>query len=124
MRKLGRNKFPKRRHNEACFQTKNCSTLTGSITQHDRIWVVNRAEANIKGGTRQIRKFPQRVMVWLGACSKGLSPLVIFENGTVDHNHYINEVLPVVLKYGNSIFLGMIELFNKMVPSHTSMKKT
>ena len=37
-------------------------------------------------------------------CSKGLSPLVIFENGTVDHNRYINEVLPVALKYGNSIF--------------------
>ena len=37
-------------------------------------------------------------------CSKGLSPLVIFENGTVDHNRYINEVLPVVLNYGNSIF--------------------
>ena len=63
-------------------------------SQNDRIWMVNRAEANIKGGTRQIRKFPQRVMVWLGACSKGLSLLVIFENGTVDHNHYINEVLP------------------------------
>ena len=28
---------------------------------------------------------------------------MIFENGTVDHNRYINEVLPVALKYGNSI---------------------
>ena len=43
-------------------------------------------------------------MVSLGACSKGLSPLLIFENETVDHNRYINEVLPVALKYGNSIF--------------------
>ena len=42
-------------------------------------------------------------MVWLGACSKELSPLVIFENGTVDHNRYINEVFLVALKYGNSI---------------------
>ena len=69
-------------------------------SQNDRIC----AEADIKGGIRQIRKFQQKVMVWLGACSKGLSPLVIFENGTVDHNHYINEVFPVALKYGNSIF--------------------
>ena len=73
-------------------------------SQNDRIWAVNCAEADIKGGIRQIYKFPQRVMVWLGTCSKELSPLVIFENGTVGHNHYINKVLPVVLKYGNSIF--------------------
>ena len=58
----------------------------------------------IKGSIRQIRKFLQKVMVWLEACSKGLLPLVIFENGTVDHHRYINEVLPVALKYGNSIF--------------------
>ena len=43
-------------------------------------------------------------MVWIGACSKGLSPLVIFENGTVNHNRYVNEVLLVSLKYGNKIF--------------------
>ena len=42
-------------------------------------------------------------MVRLGACSKGLSPLVIFENRTVDHNHYINEVLSFARKYGKSI---------------------
>ena len=49
------------------------------------------------------RKFPQKLMAWVGACSKGLLPLVIFENGTVDHNRYINEVLPVALKHGNRI---------------------
>ena len=43
-------------------------------------------------------KFPKKIMVWLGAYSKGLSPLVIFDNGIVDHNRYINEVLPVALK--------------------------
>ena len=29
---------------------------------------------------------------------------MIVENGTVDHNRYINEVLPVALKYENSTF--------------------
>ena len=43
-------------------------------------------------------------MIWLEVYSKEFSPLVIFENGTVDHIRYINEVLPVTLKYGNSIF--------------------
>ena len=32
-------------------------------SQNDRIWTVNRAEANINGGIRQIRKYPQKVMV-------------------------------------------------------------
>ena len=72
-------------------------------SQNDRRSAVNRAKADIKGGIRQTRKFPQKGTFWLGECSKRLSPLVIFENGTVDHNRYINEVLPIALKYGNSI---------------------
>ena len=43
-------------------------------------------------------------MVWLGTCSKGVSPLVIFEEGTVDHERYIQGVLPVVLQFGNDMF--------------------
>ncbi|CAF3930185.1 unnamed protein product [Rotaria sp. Silwood2] len=73
-------------------------------TQNDRIWAVNRDEANQKGGVHQKKKFPEKVMVWLGVCSKGVSPLVIFEQGTVDHDRYIKEVLPVALKYGNHVF--------------------
>jgi inhibitor of nuclear factor kappa-B kinase subunit alpha len=73
-------------------------------SQNERIWAVNRAEADIKGGVRQKRKFPQKVMVWLGVCFKGVSPLVIFESGTVDHDRYIKEVLSVALKYGNDMF--------------------
>ena len=53
---------------------------------------------------RWYRKFLQNLIVWLEACSRGLSPLVIFENGTIDHNRDITEVLSVALKYGNSIF--------------------
>ena len=40
-------------------------------------------------------------MVWLGACSKGITPLVIPGEGTVDHTVYIKKVLPVALKYEN-----------------------
>ena len=31
-------------------------------------------------------------------------PLVIFEDGTIDHDRYIKEVLPVALKFGNDMF--------------------
>ena len=59
-----------------------------------------------KGGLRRKRKFPQKVIVWLGVCSKGVSPLVIFESNTLDHDRYIKEVLPIALKYGNDMFGG------------------
>jgi hypothetical protein len=45
-------------------------------------------------------------MVWLGVCSKGIPPLVIFDERTIDHARYIDEVLPVTLKYGNETFGG------------------
>lgn len=70
-------------------------------SQNDRVWAANRAEADEKGGVRQKRKFPQKVMVWLAVCSKGVSPIVIFDEGTINHDRYIREVLPVALKYGN-----------------------
>ena len=43
-------------------------------------------------------------MVWLGVCSKGVTPLVNFDRKTVDHVVYIQKVLPVALKYGNKTF--------------------
>ena len=43
-------------------------------------------------------------MVWLGACSKGITTLVILDDGTVRHDYYIKKVLPVALKYGNKVF--------------------
>ena len=48
--------------------------------------------------------FRKKVMVWLGVCSKGVSPLVIFEDGRMDQDRYIKEVFPVALKFGNDMF--------------------
>ena len=50
------------------------------------------------------KSFPQKAMVWLGACSKDVTTLVILNEGTVDHTIYIEAVLPVALKYGNQVF--------------------
>ena len=72
--------------------------------QNDRIWAVNREEADKRGGVQQKRKFPQKVMVWLGASSKRLTPLIILDEETMDHRRYIDEILPVALKYGNEDF--------------------
>ena len=73
-------------------------------SQNDRVWAVDRADADKKDGIKQRGKFPWKVMVWLGACSKGITPLVILDEGTVDHTVYIKKVLPVALKYGNETF--------------------
>ena len=72
--------------------------------QNDRIWSTNRNEADKDGGIKQKQKFPQKVMVWLSACSKGVTPLVILDKDTVNHDWYIKKVLPVALKYGNEMF--------------------
>ena len=34
-------------------------------SENDRIWAVNREEANRRGGKEQQRNFTQKVMVWL-----------------------------------------------------------
>ena len=63
-----------------------------------------RDEADEKGGIKEKQKFPQKVMVWLGVCSKPVTPLVICHRETVDHVVYIQKVLLVALKYGNKTF--------------------
>ena len=59
-----------------------------------------------KGGIRQKQKFPQKAMIWIGICSKGVFPLMIFEDETMNHNRYIEEVLLVTLKFGNDMFVN------------------
>lgn len=57
--------------------------------QNDHVWASSRLVANENGGVHEKRKFLQKVMAWLDACSKGITPLVIFEQGTVAHDRYI-----------------------------------
>ena len=56
------------------------------------MWAIDRTDTNKKGGIKQRRKFPSKVMVWLGACYKGVTLLVILDEGTVDHTVYIEKV--------------------------------
>ncbi|CAF3639840.1 unnamed protein product [Rotaria socialis] len=72
-------------------------------SQNDRVWAVSREEADRKGGFREKTKYPRKVMVWLGACVEGLTTPVILENGTIDAEVYINDVLPIALKCGDKM---------------------
>ena len=78
--------------------------MVSTNSENDRVLAVGRADADKKGGVKQRRKFPWKVMVWFGTCSKGITPLLILDEGTVDHTVYIKKVLPVALKYGNETF--------------------
>ncbi len=51
-------------------------------------------------GCLVVQKPTSKIVVWLEVGSKGVSPLVVFENGTVDHDRYIKEMLLVALKHG------------------------
>ena len=72
--------------------------------QNDRVWAVSRRAADEQGAVRRMSKFPGKIMIWLAVCTKGVSRVVFLENGKVDHNKYIDEVLPVVRKFGNRHF--------------------
>ena len=43
-------------------------------------------------------------MALLGVCFMGITPLLVLDQGTVDHVLYIEKVLLVALKYGNKVF--------------------
>lgn len=68
--------------------------------QNDRIWVQNREQADANSGIHRKTKFPQGAMIWLGVCYNGVTQPVIIENGMINHEHYINEILPLALKDG------------------------
>ena len=73
-------------------------------SQNDRVWAASREEADEKGGLHEKTKFPQKVMVWLCVCGEGLTSPVILEDGTMNAERYIEEILPVALKCGNKMF--------------------
>ena len=52
--------------------------------QNDRIWADSRVEADKRSDIKQKRKFPEKVVVWLAVCSKGVSPIVVFDEQTID----------------------------------------
>ena len=101
-----RTNFRKEETMKILFSDEKLFDIDGVVynSQNDRVWAVSRGEADKQGGIKQTPKFPEKVMIWLAVCSKGVSPLVIFENATVDHSRYIQEVLPMALEYRDKVF--------------------
>ena len=103
------------KHEQILFSDEKYFSVDGVYNdQNDRICAINRSEANKNGGVKNKKKFPAKVMVWLGVCSKCLTSLVILDVGSLDHDKYIKKVLPVAKKCGNKM-LENDWTFNKMV---------
>ena len=99
-----KNNFKKSDLSKWLFSDEKIFDINGVYnSQNDRIWASCRADADARGGIKRKRKFPTKVMVWLGACSAGLTPLVILDKTSVNHQVFIKEVLPVALKFGNKM---------------------
>ncbi len=57
--------------------------------------------ANENGGVHLKSKYFDQLMVWLGACSQGLTKPIIFkQKETLKHNNYIDVVLTFALEQG------------------------
>ena len=100
-------------------------------SQNERIWTPSRADADAKGGIKQIQKFPKKVMVRLGGCSKGVSPLVIFEEGTSGtYKRYSNLKTTCSATTGRFNKMEETRIFTKKLKigvgliSHVSLTKT
>ena len=108
-----RRRFRKENTMKILFSDEKLLDIDGIYnSQNNRIWAVGRVEADKRGGVKQKRKISQKVMVWFAVRSKGMLPIVIFGEGTIDHAQYIREVLQVALKYENDI-LGTYRTFQQ-----------
>ena len=69
-----RTKFRKENTMKILFSDEKMFDIDGIYNfQNHQIWKINRSVVDTKGGIRQKRKFPQKVMIWLGVCFKGVS---------------------------------------------------
>ena len=83
--------------------------------QNNRMWAVDRDEADEKAGRKQKRKFSQKAMIWLGVCSKGVRTLVILDKGTTDTSRKSCQLLSSM----ETRFWGMIGHTNKIMQHPT-----
>ena len=62
-------KLQERKNNENTLFRRNFFSVDSVYNaQNDRIWATNRVDASKRSGVKRKRKFPAKVMVWLGAC--------------------------------------------------------
>ena len=98
------NNYTKKDINRWLFSDENFFDLDGIYNaQNDLIWAPSREEADQRGTVYEKNRFLTKVIVWLGVCARGFTMLVILEDGTMDAQRYIEEVLSLAVKHGNQM---------------------
>ncbi|CAF1247066.1 unnamed protein product [Didymodactylos carnosus] len=78
----------------------------------------SREQADVNGGIHRKTKFPQGVMVWLDACYDGITRPIIIEQGTINHQRYINDIFPIALKDGRKLMGDQFTFQQDSAPAH------
>ena len=98
------NNYSKEDSNKCLFADEKYFALDGIYnSENERVWAPSREESDRKSGFHQKTKHGGNVMVWLGACAKGLTTPVIFEKETINAEVYVNEALPIALEWGDKM---------------------
>lgn len=87
-------------------------------SNNDRVWAVSREEADKKGGAVRKNKFPQKVMIWMAACSTGETKLFVVKEKSLEHTLYIQKCLPLAKKLGNKEFRNKWWFQQDGAPAH------
>lgn len=87
------------------FSDEKMFDANGQINrQNDRIYAASRDDANSDMGLHPMKKFPFKVMVWLGVTWNGFTSLVVLPPKTsFNSDFYSKEVLPIVKRDGTRL---------------------
>ncbi len=73
-----KNNFTRERCFSTMFSDEKCFDTYGQLNrQNDRVYARSRQEANKNGGLRSTKKFPAKVMVWVGLTINGICEVVV-----------------------------------------------
>jgi transposase len=94
----------------------------GSLNrQNDRVYAKSRQEANQNGGLLPTKKYPKKVMVWVGLAYNGKCKIVVLPpKQTFTANFYVENVLPIVNREGRKLIGDNFTFQQDGATSHTA----
>ena len=87
------------------YSDEKCFDQNGKLNhQNDQVYTKSRQEANENDGLFKTRKFPFKVIVWVGITNNGKCKCVVLPpKTTYDAKFYCENVLPIVQRDGTKL---------------------
>ena len=97
-----RNRFPRNKCRCIMFSDEKWFDSDGQVNrQNDRVYAQSRQAATDAGGIQPEKKYPLKVMVWVGLTWNGpTEPVFLPAKTSFNHHFYRNQVLPIVKRDG------------------------